>query len=78
MNWALWLVLGAAAAVLILSAALAGASPRFWYGMGRIVIEEGFPKLSAAWTVYKARHTPEEWRAIREKWDRIGNPHRYN
>lgn len=77
MNWAVWLVLAAGAGVLLVSAAIAGGSPRFWYGLGQIVIEEGLPKLSALWKAYKARHTPEEWKAIREKWDKQARPDRY-
>lgn len=77
MNWAIWLVFAAGAGVLLVSAAIAGGSPRFWLGMGQILIEEGLPKLSVVWKVYKARHTPEEWRKIREGWDRKARPNRY-
>jgi len=76
MNWAVWLVLAAGASVLLVSAAIAGGSPRFWYGLCQIVIEEGLPKLSALWKAYNARHTDAEWKAIRDKWDKEQRPNR--
>lgn len=77
MNLAVWLVFAAGAGVLLVSAAIAGGSPRFWFGMGQILIEEGMPKLSAMWKLYKASKTPAEWKATRDKWDRLARPNRY-
>jgi hypothetical protein len=75
-NWAVWVVLAIAGIILCLSAAIAGRSPRFWYGMGTILIEEGLPKAGALWKAYKARHTDAEWKDIRDRWDREKRPNR--
>jgi hypothetical protein len=48
MDWAFWLVLAIAAGVLITSAAIAGGSPSFWWGMGTIAFGKAFPAIIAA------------------------------
>lgn len=48
MDWAFWLVLLIAAGVLITSAAFAGGSPSFWWGIGSIAFGKAFPAIIAA------------------------------
>lgn len=73
MNGAIILVLAIAAIVLLTGAFMAGGSPRFWWDLATIVLDEGLPKLKLAWEAYKATKTPEEWRKLREdqaRWNR--------
>ena len=65
--WPLALVFVIGAGVLLAGAFTAGSSARFWLDLGQIVVAEGLPKLKIAWAAYKAKHTPEEWEALREK-----------
>jgi len=52
-SWEIWLVLGLAGAVLIASAAVAGSSPGFWWGVARLAIADLLPLLAK-------RKSPEE------------------
>jgi hypothetical protein len=46
-NWAVILVFGIAGAVLITSAAFAGFTPAFWYGMGKLVWADLWPFIQS-------------------------------
>lgn len=68
MNWAIWLVFGIAAAVFILSAAIAGQSPAFWWGLGKMALGELAPVLAK---VVK-RMSPEDEKRWRDCVNRGG------
>jgi len=80
MNWAVWLVLGAAVAVLLGSAFVAGQSPRFWWGMGLLVWEQLKPGLLAALARdFTPEHAAKVAAATRRGEDfpgRVGHGHR--
>jgi hypothetical protein len=62
MNWAFWLVMAVAAAVLVASATVAGSSPRFWLGLARIAFGEFWPSIVKA--VAPKDFTPEQRRQM--------------
>jgi hypothetical protein len=62
MNWALWLVMAVAAAVMVASAAMAGSSPRFWWGLAQIAFGEFWPSIVKA--VAPKDFSPEQRRQM--------------
>ena len=60
-------VLGLGLLSIIVRGVLAAGDGRFWVGVGLGMWRELSPGISAAWIAYKARHTPAEWRRIRER-----------
>ena len=65
------LALFAAAMIGVAAAAyMVARRPEFWFGLGLIAWKAGWPKLKLAWLAYKAKHTTEEWQAIRDKAER--------
>lgn len=74
MNWGIILVFGVAGAVLILSAAMAGSSAVFWYGLGKLVWADLWPAIVREVT---KRMPPELEAAMRRckslgrRWDNL-------
>ena len=44
--------------------------PSFVAGLSGFLVRQAISALKPSWEKYKAKHTPEEWAAIRERYKR--------
>lgn len=76
-NWLILAVggiLGLGLLAIIVRGVLAAGNGRFWVGVGLGMWRELSPGIAAAWIAYKARHTPAEWRRIRDRGGKNARP----
>lgn len=74
MNWGIVLVFGIAGTVLIASAAVAGSSAAFWYGMGKLMWADLWPAIVREVTKRMPETIEEAMRACRQsggKWNNV-------